>query len=101
MGDVLNLEAACMGNVFLSYSSSQQPAIAQNVYLYLVFQLAYSVSHITKQGYGVYFDNSNLEVVDINNLQIVASSQKEIGFIILTAPLSQYHPPSLTYYNFF
>ena len=37
------------------------------------------VSHITKQGYGVYFDNSNSEVIDIDNLQIVASGKKEVG----------------------
>mgnify|MGYP000341318943 CR=1 FL=1 len=37
------------------------------------------VSSINEQCYGVYFDNSNIEVIDINNLQIVACRKKEPG----------------------
>ena len=33
-----------------------------------------SIPRTTEQGYGVYFDNSNLEGTDINNQQIVAAS---------------------------
>ena len=57
-----------MGNLSLS-SSSQQRTIIQNV-LHVPHLSAnlLSISRITKQGYGVYFDNSNMEAVDVNNL---------------------------------
>ena len=45
----------------------------------LTFSYLLLIPHITKQGYGVYFDNSNSEVIDIDNLQIVASGKKEVG----------------------
>ena len=55
IGDALTLEAACMGDVFLS-SSSQHPAIIQNV-LRVPPTLSFSYS---EQDYGFCFENCNL-----------------------------------------
>ena len=55
--DMSSLEASCMNNVFLS-SSNQQTTMFKNV-LYVSHPSAnlLSVSCITEQAYGVYFDN--------------------------------------------
>ena len=45
----------------------------------LTFSYLLLIPHITKQGYGVYFDNSNLTVIDINNLKNVVCGKKEVG----------------------
>ena len=77
------LEASCMCNVFLSSSSSQQPTIIQNVLhgSCLLASLTL-VSHITKQAMVSIFITFNSEVIDIN-LQIVASSKKDVGLYCL------------------
>ena len=45
----------------------------------LTFSYLLLIPHITKQSYGVYFDNSNLTVIDINNLKNVVCGKKEVG----------------------
>ena len=66
-----------MGNVQLSSSSSQPTTIQNVLHIRRLLTNLLSVSHIIEQGYGVYFDNSNVEVVRINNLQIAASGKTE------------------------
>ena len=74
MGDALNLEASCMGNVFSISFSSQQPTLTQNAsHVPCLSAILLSVSHIIEQGYG---DSSNLEVIDMNSLQIVVGDKK-------------------------
>ena len=48
--------------------------------------LLLSVSHITDQDYGFCFDNSNLQVVDVNNLQIVG--KKIVGLYRLHSSIN-------------
>ena len=74
MHRILKLHAWVM---YFFSSSSHQPTIIQNL-PHLSANLL-SVSRIIEQCYGVYFELSNLEVIDMNNLQIVASGKKEVG----------------------
>ena len=74
-------------------SSSQQPTIIQNVPHLSANLLA--VSRIIEQCYGVYFEPSNLEVIDMNNQQIVAIGKKEAGLYHLNSFNSHYDPQIL------
>ena len=78
IGDASSIEASCVGNVFLNTSSNDEPAVLQDVlHVPRISANLLSVYRITTQGYGVYFDSSVLEVIDTNNLQIVASGTQE------------------------
>jgi hypothetical protein len=64
IGDASTLEASCMGDVFLNIFSNDEPAILQDVlHVPRITANLLSVYRITKQGYGVYFDSSVLEVI--------------------------------------
>ena len=80
IGDASSIEASCVGDVFLNTSSNDEPAVLQDVlHVPRISANLLSVYRITKQGYGVYFDSSVLEVIDTNSLQIVASGTQEGG----------------------
>ena len=71
--------ASCVGNAFFNTSSNDEPAVLQDVlHVPRIFTNLLLVYRITKQGYGIYFDSSVLEVVDTNSLQIVASGTNSI-----------------------
>jgi hypothetical protein len=78
-----------MGDVFLNTFSNDEPAILQDVlHVPHITANLLSVYQITKQGYGVYFDSSVLEVIDISSLQIVASGKEEGGLYRLKSSKS-------------
>ena len=98
IGNASNTEASCMGNVFLS-SSSSQPAIIQNV-LHIPRLLTNLLQFLILLNKAMV--STTWRWLESTTYILLLEAKRKLACIVtLTVSPAHYYPPGLIYYNFF